>query len=155
MKRLKKVKGKCCSLLWKIVLFGVIFAAISQIIHNICAFLGMNYYTDPKYFALWSKIMMPAQAAPGFGFYLYALFFAFVSGMLFALVFTVVKKGVPFKGIKKGIAYALLVFLIATVPNSLATILTLAIPYCLVALWVIEALVIYLLTGIVLAKMFR
>jgi len=139
----------------KIALFGLIFAAVSLIIHTLAAFLEMSYYVNPANFAVWSKIMMPGPQPPGILFYGLSILFSFISGMLFAWVFTVIKRGVPFKGIVRGIIYSLLIFLVAVIPGNLAMILLVAVPYMLVLYWAIESLIIYAIVGLILGKIFR
>ena len=151
----EKDKSKCCILCKKIALFGVIFAVISLIIHVIGSFLSMSYYVNSDYFDLWSKIMMPTAGPPGIWFYVLSLLFSFISGAIFAWVFTVIKRGVPFKGIVRGIIYSLLVFLVSTIPGDLSMILLLAVPYMLVLYWTIECLVTYVIMGVILGKMFK
>lgn len=150
-----KDKSKCYVLCKKIALFGVIFAVISLLIHIIGAILEMDYYINPAYFAIWSKIMMPGAGAPGIWFYVVSLLFSFISGAIFAWVYTVIKRGVPFKGIVRGIIYSLLVFLVATIPGDLSMILLLAVPYMLILYWTIECLVTYVIMGAILGKMFK
>jgi hypothetical protein len=155
VKKQEKDKGKFCLLLKKLALFGFIFAVISMIIHTLAAFLEMSYYVNPAYFSLWSKIMMPNAGPPGILFYVLSFLFSFISGAIFACVFTILKRGIQYKGIVRGIFYAMLIFLVVSVQGYLAMILLVAVPPILVLYWAIESLVIYAITGIILGKMFK
>lgn len=134
----------------KLMLSAVLFLVIAQIIHSLCAFLGMCYYMDPTYCQVWSKIMIPTPGPPPPSFMLYSILFNFIGGLLFSLVYVVIKSGVPgTSNIKKGLMYGLLIFLVAGIPGSLALILLINLPLCLISLWLVEGLIIDLLGGII------
>lgn len=131
---------------------GVLFAIVAQIVHTVCAFLAMPFYTNPDYFSVWSKIMMPAAGPPPASFYAYSILFGLLGGILFALVYTVIKGGIPAESIaKKGLLYGFLVFLVGAVPGYLALILLVNLPFALIVFWAAETLVINLLGGMIVA----
>ena len=145
-----------CKNIGRIFLSGVIFAVIAQIIHTFASMLSMSFYTDPNYFSVWSKMMMPTAGPPPVSFTIYALLFSFVGGVLFALVYDVVKKSVKKKtALKTGLFYGLLVFLVAGIPSSLSLILLINLPAALITIWAVSELVIYLLNGILAVKLLR
>ena len=138
--------------LWRVLASGVLFAIVAQVLHTVCAFLAMSFYTNPDYFSVWSKIMMPAAGPPPAYFYVYSLLFGLLGGILFALVYTVIKEGIPVKSIaKKGLFYGFLVFLVGGVPGYLALILLVNLPFALIIIWAAETLVINLLGGMIAA----
>jgi len=138
--------------LWRVLASGVLFAIVAQVLHTVCAFLAMSFYTNPDYFSVWSKIMMPAAGPPPASFYAYSILFGLLSGILFALVYTVIKEGIPVKSIaKKGLFYGFLVFLVGGVPGYLALILLVNLPFALIIIWAAETLVINLLGGMIAA----
>ncbi len=138
--------------LWRVLASGVLFAIVAQVLHTVCAFLAMSFYTNPDYFSVWSKIMMPAAGPPPASFYVYSLLFGLLGGILFALVYTVIKGGIPVKAIaKKGLLYGFLVFLVGAVPGYLALILLVNLPFALIIIWAAETLVINLLGGMIAA----
>jgi len=138
--------------LWRVLASGVLFAIVAQVLHTVCAFLAMSFYTNPDYFSVWSKIMMPAAGPPPAYFYVYSLLFGLLGGILFALVYTVIKGGIPVKAIaKKGLFYGFLVFLVGGVPGYLALILLVNLPFALIIIWAAETLVINLLGGMIAA----
>ena len=140
----------------KLMLAAVLFLVIAQIIHSLCAFCGMCYYIDPTYCQVWSKIMMPIPGPPPASFMLYSILFNFITGLLFSLVYVIIKSGIPgTSNIKKGLMYGLFVFLVAGIPGSLGLILLINLPLCLISLWLVEGLIIDLLGGIIVASINR
>ena len=140
---------------WKIIVAAIVFMIISQVIHTIEAQLTMDYYTDPTYFPVWSKIMMGENGlAPQFIYY--SLAFAFINGLLFTGVYSVVAKGVPGKTFgKKGTRYGLLVWLVAGIPSALSMVLLINLPIDLIAYWIVSSLIIYILAGIAVARIVK
>jgi len=137
----------------KVLLAGIAFAVIAYVIHMAGAIAMMKYYQDPAYFAVWSKIMMPAQGPPPASFTYYSLSFSLIGGILFALVYEIVRSS--FAGetyVKKGLYFGTLVFLVAGIPGFLSMYLLINLPAVLLAEWALESLVVYLAGGIVAAK---
>lgn len=136
----------------RVFISGILFAVIGQIVHTLGAFAGMKYYLIPDYFPVWSKVMMPAAGPPPASFYAYSILFGLIVGMLFALVYSVIRNSVPgLTTAKKGIVYGLLVFLIAGFPTSLSLYLLINLPTALIVMWAAEGLIVNLLGGIVIA----
>ena len=135
---------------------AVAYAIISQIVYMLGAFADMAYYMDPAYAAVWSPIMMPTAGPPPITFTLMALASSFVSGLLFALVYAVVKGSVPGKGWRnKGLMYGFLIFLVAGLPSTLSMLLLINLPMGLVLSWMLQGLVTYLLVGLVTARLLK
>ncbi|MFH1210949.1 MAG: hypothetical protein V1645_03455 [archaeon] len=142
--------------IWKVFWAGVLFAFLSQIIHTLGSWLTMGYYTNPAYFSVWSKIMMPNAGPPPASFYLYSILFGVVGGIFVALVYGVVKNSVPGKTVaRKGLNFGVLAFLIGGVSGFLMMLLLINLPAALVLYWAFESLVIYLLGGMVIAWVMR
>lgn len=141
---------------WKIILAAIVFMIISQVIHTIESMATMDYYKDQTYFSVWSKIMMPNEGPPPAEFYYYSLIFAFVGGLIFTGVYTVVEKGVPGNTfVKKGIYYGLLVWLLAGITGSLAMVLLINLPIDLIVYWTVTSLIINLLAGVAIARIVK
>ncbi len=137
----------------KIALCGAAYAIVSQAIHFIGAFLSMGYYTDPQYFALWSKLMMPAGGPPGWEFFAAALGASFVSGAIFAYAYSTWMVCVAGTNVvEKGLNFGFLLFLIAGVTGYLSMLVLLAIPTQLVFYWAVEGLLSYLAAGLIITK---
>lgn len=144
------------STFWRVLFSAVILTLIAQIVHTIGAMLGMNFYTDPNYASVWSKIMMPKAGPPPAEFMYYSLAFSAIGMLIFTIIYRVIKNGVPGTSVlKKGLMYGVLVFLVATVPGMLSLILLINLPLALVGFWTVESLIIQLLGGIVVAKINR
>lgn len=140
----------------RIIMAAVLYAIIAQIIYSLCAVIGMKYYTDPKYFSVWSKLMMPEPGPPPASFMGYSILFGLITAVLIVIVYNIIKKGIPGKtAVKKGLMYGLILFLAAGIPASLAMKLLINLPCGLVSLWTVESLVIYLLGGMVIAKLVK
>ncbi len=141
---------------WKqIVISAVVFALVAQIIHTVGAVLTMDYYVNPAYFALWSKLMMPEAGPPGTEFFVASLVVNFAIGLTFAGVYSMLKKSIPGKGLMKGVNYGLLLFLLAGLPYTLTTYLLLAVPAMLLVGWAVEALILYIICGATFSKIVR
>ncbi len=137
----------------KILLAGIAFAILAYVIHTAGAIATMKYYQDPAYFAVWSKLMMPGEGPPPPSFMYYSLSFSLIGGILFALVYEIVRSS--FAGetyVKKGLYFGTLVFLVSGIPGFLSMYLILNLPAVLLLEWTLESLVLYLLNGVVVAK---
>ncbi|MFH1256281.1 MAG: hypothetical protein V1494_03220 [Candidatus Diapherotrites archaeon] len=140
----------------KMVLAAVAVAVISFVIHSIESILTMSYYLMPELFALWSKVMMPGQGAPGTEFFVLSIFFAFIGGLLYAFVFNSIKAGIPgHNETMKGLNYGLILFLVAGLPSTFSMYLLLNIPTELLSAWAVSGFIVYLLSGIIIAKILK
>lgn len=141
---------------WRVIVAAIVYTIVAQIIHTIGAFLEMGYYYIEEYFPVWSKIMMPTAGPPPMSFYVYSISFAFVSGLMFALVYAFIKHGLPNKSIvNRGLIYGVLVFMVAGIPCLLAMYLLINLPLMLLVSWAVQDLVIYLLMGVITAYIVR
>jgi hypothetical protein len=137
---------------WKIIVAGILFAIIAQIIRSIEVYATMDFYKDPTYFAIWSKIMMPGPGAPPTEFYIYSFIFSVITGIIYSVVYLMIKKSIPGKTIvKQGLYFGFLLFLIS-IPWSLTMYLLINLPTLLLVYWSISSLVIYLIGGVIIAK---
>ena len=138
---------------WKMAIIGaIVFTIAAQVVHIVGAMAEMSYYTDPANFALWSPLMMPAAGPPGAEFYAASIIASFIIGLVFAAAYGLLKASIPGKASKKGMNFALLLFMLATVPGALSMGLVFAVPVGLIVAWAIEDLVIYLISCAVFAK---
>ncbi len=141
---------------WKLILAAIVFMIIAQVIHTIEAQVTMNYYTDPAYFAVWSKIMMPTAGPPPVEFYYYSLTFTFITGLIFAGIYAVIAKGIPGKTLaKKGLIYGLLIWLISGIASALSMFLLINLPIDLIAYWTVTGLIINLIAGVAVSKILK
>lgn len=129
-------------------------AIISQIFHMADGFIGLKYYMDPAYAAVWSKFMMPNAGPPPPEFFYMSVMFNLIGAIIFVFVYKLIKSGLTFAGdsaVKKGAAYGFLMFLAAGVTGMLAMYLIINLPLGLVLLWVAEDFVIKLAGGAAMA----
>jgi hypothetical protein len=139
---------------WRVLLGGVIYAVIAQIIHTVGAMLMMSYYVLEEYFPVWSKIMMPNAGPPPTSFMVYGIIYALVTGLLFTLVYVRIKDAIQWKGaVRKGLCYGMLVFALAGVPMILSLHLLINLPLMLILEWAAESLLIYLVNGMIVARL--
>ena len=132
----------------KIIAASLGFTIFAQIIHGIFALIGMSYYTDPKYFNVWSPIMMSLGApSPSMDFFYMSVGFGFIGAMLFVVVYTILGQSLRGSHAKRGRDFGAMIFMVATIPGSLSQLLLLNISVDIVALWTFESLIVYLIGG--------
>lgn len=137
----------------RVLAVGVLYAIVAQVTHSIGAMIGMSYYSDPAYKAVWSRFMMPAMGPPAVNFYVYSITFGVLTGILFVLVYHVIKDAIPVKNVdEKGILYGLLVFMLAGLPSTMSLYLLINLPVPVIVLWAVESWVVYLIGGIIAAQ---
>lgn len=134
----------------KFLLAAVGYTLLGQIIHILGAVLSMDYYTDPAYFQIWSKLMMPTAGPPPMEFTLVSLFVGFIMAVLIVYIYEMVKKSLPVKS--KIISYATILFSLGSLPGIMMTLLILNVPLGLGIEWLVEGLVINLLGTYIIVK---
>ena len=155
----------------RILAVAILYAIVGEIVMTLGAFLDMSYYFDPAYFGVWSKIMMPAAGPPPLEFYYFGIAFQLVAGFLFAFVYSVVKRSVNLgvhstlnlragkewhKGwYNMGLMYGFLIFLVAGIPTTMTLYLLINLPVGLLLSWMLQNLVVYLIMGLVAAKLVK
>jgi hypothetical protein len=139
----------------RILIAGIVFAIIAEVIHTVESLATMNFYTDPNYFGVWSKIMMPGPGAPPAEFYYYSIAFSIITGIIYAVVYEMIKKSLPGKtGFKQGLNFGFLLFLLG-IPMSLTMYLLINLPAMLLVYWAVSSLLIELIFGAVVAKIVK
>jgi len=139
---------------WRLILAGILFAVIAEIIHILSALLSMKYYTMPEYFSVWSKVMMPSAGPPPASFYYYSFVFAAVTGIILAYMYSVLRKSLEAKSAAaRGVRYGMVLFFVSIIPFSLSLYLLINLPLALIFVWAAENLVLYILGGMVIAKL--
>jgi hypothetical protein len=132
---------------------AVAFAIISQVVYFIGATFDMGYYADPANASLWSRSMMPVAGPPPLEFFLMSLAMGFATGLLYALAFTLVHKGLNAKGVvQTGLKFGLFLFAMVSVTGFVSMSLLLAIPTGLQFSWLLQGLAISLASGLAYAK---
>jgi hypothetical protein len=140
---------------WRVLVGGLVFAALAQIIHTVGAFLTMSFYTDPAYFNLWSRLMMTPSGGFSTNFIWYSLGVNFFIGLVFASMYRWVSCCFCGQGLEKGLCFGWLLFLIESVPLVLTTLLLLNVPLGLLSFWLVESFIVNLAGGILLALIIK
>lgn len=134
----------------------LILFVISQVVHMVDGFLGMQFYTDPQYFGVWSKVMMPIAGPPPVSFFYYAGAFNLLSALIFVGIYGLIKAGISgATTTAKGVQYGFLMFLLSGLTASMAMWLFFNIPLALIGMWTVEDLVIKLVGGITTARLLK
>lgn len=135
----------------KIIFAAVCFTIISFAIHNIGALIDMPVYKDPRFFNLWSKIMMPTAGALPIGFMLLSVLFGLINGFFFSYAYALFSGGISGGIWQKGMKFGMIVFLLSGFGAFLSMVLTLNFPFILNISWMIQGLLTYLISGITAA----
>jgi hypothetical protein len=139
----------------KIAIAGILFAIISQIVNMAEAMGTMNFYTDSAYIGVWSKIMMPGIGAPPAEFYYYSIVFNVITGIIYAIVFTMIGKSLAGeKVLKQGLKFGMLLYLIG-IPFTLTLYLLINLPAVLLVYWSVASLAVDLIGGVAIARILK
>jgi len=140
---------------WRgILLTAIALTGAGLVVHTIESMLTLAYYMDPTYFGVWSKLMMPAAGPPPTTFYYYSVAFALLGWGVFAFVYDKLGRAIEQKcPIRRGLKFGALVFLIAGIPGALTMYLLINLPTGLLAVWTLDQLILYLIGGVVAAKL--
>ena len=142
---------------WKSIgIFALAMSVIAQIVHTLEAMLTMGFYLDPAYFPLWSKIMMPAAGAPPPEFMLLSFLFSLIAWALFGFAFMSLGSAIREKDqVRKGLAFGSMIFLVAGLPMTMTMYLLISLPAGLLVSWMASGLVLYLVAGVIAAKIIK
>jgi len=134
----------------------VLMTAISQIVHSAVSMAFMDFYTNPDYFQVWSKVMMPYAGPPPITFYYWAIGLGIFTWSLFAISFLLIKKNLPGNSVlKKGLFFGLIAFMISGLSGGLSYFLYINIPIPLILIWSLEGLSTFLINGVIAASIIR
>jgi len=140
----------------KLFLSAICYIVVAEIVSTLSAYLTMNYYTDPAYFSVWSKIMMPGAGPPPASFYYYSISFAFIGGLIFGFVYSRIKGIFGKKTIlQKGLRFGIGMFLVSGITLIMNLFLLINLPLGLLVSWLVfNGLIVNLIVGILIAKIF-
>jgi len=79
----------------------------------------------------------------------------FILNIILVGVFAYLYKGIPCKGIKKGLCFGLIVWLVGTLPGMFSTYMLMTVNTTFVIYWIFNSLVKYLLLGAVIAAIYK
>lgn len=78
-----------------------------------------------------------------------------IISILFVLVYAVLYKGIPGKGVKKGLMYGFLVWLVGAVSGLLTSPFYMTISVIVVVYWIAQALVVNLINGAIIGAIYK
>jgi hypothetical protein len=133
-----------------VFLAGAIVAIVSMAITTLEAVVTMDIYLDPAYFAVWSKLMMPAEGPPPPVFYAANIIFSLIAGLIYSKVFVIVEEGIPGEGREKGLWYGVILFFVSGIPFLLTLYLLINLPVKFFIAGAVFGLVAYLADGLII-----
>ena len=141
---------------WKKVLYSaVIITVISFVVRQLEVVVTMKYYTDPAFFGVWSKLMMPTAGPPPATFMITSFIFTFITGLSLGLIYYYLKDHLP-TDIKKRIFYfADLMLGTSFVFFTLPVYLMFNVPVGLLVSWFITSFIILLAGSYTLVKIIK
>ena len=139
----------------KVFLSGAIFTVISFVIRQVEALLTMGYYTDPQYFGLWSKLMMPSNGPPPAEFMITSLVFTFVTGVSLALIYYYLRKHLPENKKQRIFYFADLMVAMSFLFFTLPAYLMFNIPVGILVSWFIASFIILLSASFIFVKIIK
>lgn len=139
----------------KVLLFSVIFAVISYVIHAIEAMLTIKYYMMPQYSGLWSKLMMPSAGPPPPAFTITSIVFAFVTGISVAMIYYYLRDHLPPVGFKRAFYFADVLVATSFLFFTLPAYLMFNVPVGILVSWFISGFVILTIGSWILVKMVK
>jgi len=142
--------------LGKVVICAIIYTIIAQIIHTVGAMATMSFYTDSIYHKVWSIFMMPQAGPPPLSFIFLSLLFGLVNAIIFVTLYVIFKNSIPGKTpVQKGLMYGLLVTLLVGVAMFSTFLLLINLPAFLLVYWLFEGFIIYLIGGLITARIIK
>lgn len=150
----------CCHFLkkisWgKVLVAGLVFMVIAFVVRQIEAILTMSYYTDPTYFGVWSKVMMPKAGPPPLSFMVVSLLFSYLTGVTVAVFYDLIKDLLPKKFWPRVLNFTDLTVSLMIVFFTLPVYLLINLPFMLLVWWLGSSIVIVFLSAIAFAKMLK
>jgi len=150
------MNGSLCSEAVKpIIIGGILFAVASQIILMGEVIATMDIYMMPEYFPVWSKLMMPDMGPPPAIFYAISISVSVGLALLYSTVFHILRTAIPGTGIRKGLSYGILLFLLSSFPSMLGMWMLINLPAKFFIAGLAFGLVHYLIGGAIIAWAFQ
>jgi len=122
---------------------GIIFMWLT------CGWLFSWVYTIPPLIWLSPEEMMSTNNM------LLSNLSALMASFLFVMVYDILYKGIPGTGIKKGLTYGLLMWLVGALSGMVTMPFYMTIASTVIVYWVIQALVLNLLRGLIIGWIYK
>jgi hypothetical protein len=147
--------SSCTGAVKPIIIGGILFAVASQIILMGEVMATMDIYMMPEYFPVWSKLMMPDMGPPPTVFYAISISVSVGLALLYSTIFHVLRAGIPGTGIRKGLNYGILMFLLSSLPSMLGMWMLINLPVKFFIAGLAFGLIHYLIGGVVISWAFQ
>lgn len=125
-------------------------AGVVMVISNIVIWSATQGYITPLYESS-APLWKPMEIA--WFEQMWALTIA--EGVLYGLVYSVLYDGIPGKNVNKGLIFAVIIWLVGTVPGMAITYITIAIPTPIIFSWLFGGLINLLVMGAALAFVYE
>jgi hypothetical protein len=136
----------------KVLLVGVVYTVIATVAHQVEAFLTMNYYMNPAYFGLWSKLMMPTAGPPPREFMITSTIITFTTGVSIALIYYYLKDILPKSALTRTFLFADLMIATSFIFFTLPVYLLFNVPVGLLISWFITSFLLLTAASAVIVK---
>ena len=149
------MKNSCSGVVKPIIIGGILFAIASQIILMSEVIMTMDIYMMPEYFPVWSSLMMPDMGPPPAIFYAISISVSLCLALLYSAVYGILQKAIPGTGLRRGINYGILLFLISSLPAMLGMWMLINLPAKFFIAGLAFGLIHYLVGGVIIAWVFQ
>ena len=91
----------------------------------------------------------------GAGTFIGSLLLGLLIALIYVFVYALIYKGIPGKGVKKGLMYGALLWLVAPFSGMITMPLYMTVAITVVVYWILNALVIFLINGAIVGKIYK
>ena len=134
----------------KIILPSIVIWIVTTVLGFItCGWLFNWVYQIPPNIWIDPEIMMSAGNMIGMNL------IGLISAVIFVSVYAFLQKAIPGSGAKKGMTYGLIVWLVGTLTGIAAMSFYMTIATTVVVYWIIQGLVMNLINGAIVAKLYK
>ncbi len=140
----------------RFLLGALAYTVLAFVLHFIGAELTMQYYMDPAYFAVWSRLMMPTAGPPPLTFSIYSLILGYITALLFVFIYLKVRPIFKGRSLRyMGAIFGFGVFLVGGLPGFFMLALLINLPFLLILDWAIEGLIANVVGGVLVAYILK
>lgn len=141
---------------WKKVLIaGLIYLIIANIIRQIEAVLTLSYYKMPDYFGVWSNLMMPKAGPPPLKFFLISILFSLIGGITAAVIYEILKENLEKNYWKRLFNFTFAVSWVYLVFFILPVYLLFNVPFGLLVFWFLSSILILFLSTMAFVRILK
>ena len=134
----------------KILLSG----GIIWIVGIISTFLTCGWLFNWVYF-IEPIIWQPAEVIMSAGNTVGSFALGLMGAIIFALVYAFVHKGLPYKGVKRGLVYGLIIWSVGALSGMITMPFFMTISWVVIIYWIVQALIMSLINGAIVGKVYK